>query len=108
YEGTLRVPLIFFAPGLLAPSTVDTPVRHVDVLPTVLDALGITVPAALPGRSLLPVMARGGKGSVPRSYFEALSSSLNQGWAPLPGLLECPCKYVNLPVPGHHGPDHDP
>src|SRR5207247_533908 len=76
-----------------------TPVRHVDVLPTVLDAVGIGVPADLPGRSLLSVIARGGHGQGPQSYFEALSSSLNQGWAPLHGLLDGALKFVDLPIP---------
>src|SRR6266571_544164 len=108
YEGTLRVPLIFFAPALLAPATVSAPVRHVDVLPTVLDALGIAVPATLPGRSLLPLMARGGRPETPRSYFEALSSSLNQGWAPLHGLLDGSLKYVDLPIPELYDLQADP
>jgi arylsulfatase A-like enzyme/Flp pilus assembly protein TadD len=108
YEGTLRVPLIFFAPGLLPPTTVGVPVRHIDVLPTVLDALGLTVPPELPGRSLLPVMSRGGEGWTPRSYFEALSSSLNQGWAPLHGLLDGPLKYVDLPIPELYDLEADP
>ena len=40
YEATLRVPLILHAPGLLPARVVGTPVRHVDVFPTVLDAPG--------------------------------------------------------------------
>ena len=97
YEATLRVPLIFYAPRILRPAVVGTPVRHVDVVPTVLDALGQAVPPDLPGRSLLSVAA-GGSEAAP-SYFEALSSSLNQGWAPLRGVLRDGVKYVDLPLP---------
>jgi arylsulfatase A-like enzyme/Flp pilus assembly protein TadD len=108
YEGTLRVPLILYAPGILSPSTIATPVRHVDVLPTVLDALGIDVFSDLPGRSLLPLIARGGRGEGPRAYFEALSSSLNQGWAPLHGLIDGSLKYVDLPIPELYDLEADP
>ena len=32
----------------------DYPARHVDIVPTLLDAVGLSAPPALPGRSLLP------------------------------------------------------
>ena len=58
YEATLRVPLILYAPGSLAPRVVDAPVRHVDILPTILDALGVPTPPGLRGSSLIS-LARG-------------------------------------------------
>ena len=57
YEATLKVPLVFYQPRLFQPVVVDTAAQHVDVLPTVLDALALAVPPGLPGRSLLPDMA---------------------------------------------------
>jgi arylsulfatase A-like enzyme/Flp pilus assembly protein TadD len=98
YEATLRVPLILYAPRSLHPAVVRAPVRHVDVLPTVLDLLALEAPADLSGRSLLPLIA-GGSPPAALSYFEALSSSLNQGWAPLRGVIDGGLKYVDLPLP---------
>ena len=49
YEATLHVPLILFAPRLMAARVVEDEVGHVDVLPTVLDALGMPLPAGLSG-----------------------------------------------------------
>jgi arylsulfatase A-like enzyme/Flp pilus assembly protein TadD len=98
YESTLHVPLVLYAPRILKPRVVTERVRHVDVMPTVLDALGIEPPAGLPGRSLLP-LASGQAGVPANSYFEALSSSLNQGWAPLRGVIAADLKYVDLPLP---------
>ena len=98
YEATLRVPLILFAPRLLGSAVVQTPVRHVDVAPTVLDLLGLPPPPEVPGRSLLPLVA-GASPPAAASYFEALSSSLNQGWAPLRGVIDGELKYVDLPLP---------
>ena len=57
YEATLKVPLVFYQPRLLRPVVVDAPAQHVDILPTVLDALALPVPPGLSGRSLLPVIA---------------------------------------------------
>jgi choline-sulfatase len=98
YEPTLHVPLVFWAPGLLRPRVVDAPVRHVDVLPTVLDLLGIDAPPGLVGRSVRPLLAGRALEAQP-SYFEALSSSLNRGWAPLHGVSERGLKYIDLPIP---------
>jgi arylsulfatase A-like enzyme len=107
YEATLRVPLIVYAPRILRPAVVRTPVRHIDVVPTVLDALALPLPPDLPGRSLLPLAARGESPGSP-SYFEALSSSLNQGWAPLRGVVRDSLKYVDLPVPELYDLQADP
>jgi arylsulfatase A-like enzyme/Tfp pilus assembly protein PilF len=98
YESTLRVPLVMRAPGLLPSRVVRAPVRHVDVVPTILDLLGLEAPADLPGRSLLPLVA-GREDAPPESYLESLSPSLGRGWAPLRGLVAGGLKYVDLPLP---------
>jgi arylsulfatase A-like enzyme/Flp pilus assembly protein TadD len=107
YEATLRVPLVLFAPRLLAPRVVKEPVRHVDLLPTVLDALGLPVPEGLPGRSLLG-LAAGQAAPAAESYFEALSAMLGRGWAPLHGLVRGGFKYVELPLPELYELGRDP
>jgi len=57
YEDTLRVPLILVAPGRLAPGTVvSSSVRLIDVLPTMLEVLGLTLPQGIMGESLLPLI----------------------------------------------------
>ncbi len=107
YEATLRVPLIVFAPRLLAPAVVREPVRHVDVLPTVLDALDLPVPEDLPGRSLLAAAAGEWVAQAP-SYFEALSAMLGRGWAPLHGVVRGSDKLIDLPVPELYDLEKDP
>ncbi|MFW6059607.1 MAG: sulfatase [Phycisphaeraceae bacterium] len=58
YELALRAPLLVRWPGVASPGTVrDEFVSQIDVLPTVLDAARITLPADLPGRSLKPLVA---------------------------------------------------
>ena len=49
YESTLRVPLILYDPRLLrAAGRRPTSARHVDIVPTVLDALGLPRPGGAP------------------------------------------------------------
>lgn len=98
YEGTLRVPLLLHQPGILEPRVVDDAVQHVDILPTVLDALAVAAPPGLAGTSLLPMLA-GGAAPPATVYFEALSGMLNRGWAPLRGVIEGGFKFVDLPLP---------
>ncbi len=60
YEEQLRVPMVWKLPGGQgAGRRLETPVDQVDVAPTILEAAGLAVPAALPGRSLWPALAAG-------------------------------------------------
>jgi choline-sulfatase len=107
YDATLRVPLIFYQPRLFPPRVIDDPVRHVDILPTVLDSVGIAPPAGLDGANLLPAIQTGRHAAAP-SYFEALSASLNRGWAPLVGVASGSLKYIDLPIPELYDVASDP
>src|SRR3954471_7489988 len=51
YESTLRVPLIMWAPGSIAPRVVAAPARLVDIMPTVADLVGAPIGSA-DGRTL--------------------------------------------------------
>jgi arylsulfatase A-like enzyme/Tfp pilus assembly protein PilF len=107
YEATLHVPLVLFAPRLLPPAVVAEPVRHVDIVPTVLDALGQPVPSDLPGRSLLPAAA-GQRVTPAPAYFEALTAMLGRGWAPLYGVAQGDDKLIDLPLPELYDLGRDP
>jgi len=107
YDATLRVPLIVYQPRLFGSRVVNDPVRHVDILPTVLDAMGIAPPQGLDGASLLATMETSARPEAP-SYFEALSASLNRGWAPLYGVARGPLKYIDLPIPELYDVAADP
>jgi len=102
YESTLRVPLIISevrsTPSPDGGETSDAPARHVDVVPTILDALGLPVPAGLPGHSLR-MSADRATARERVSYFEAMSGAIDYGWAPLDGVLADREKYINLPIP---------
>lgn len=54
YEGGLRVPLIVRWPGRLKPAVIDDPVVNTDLVPTLLAAAGVKMPAGLDGVNRLP------------------------------------------------------
>jgi arylsulfatase A-like enzyme len=57
YREELEVPLVFSLPGALpADRRIKHPVRNLDIMPTVLDILGIQEELELEGRSLYPLM----------------------------------------------------
>ncbi len=103
YEPTLRVPLVLWAPGLAAGRS-DRPASHVDLLPTLLAATGVTAPPGLPGRPLVG----GDREEAPATYFEALSANLDRGWAPLRGAIRDGRKFIALPEPELYDLEQDP
>lgn len=106
YDSTLRVPMIASGPGIPA-NVVRTPVAQVDLVPTVLELLGIGVPSGLDGRSLLGIVDRGPRASR-TLYFEALDANLTRGWAPLVGVMVDGWKYIDLPIPELYDLERDP
>src|SRR3954452_3982526 len=107
YDATLRVPLILHEPHRVAPRVVADPVQHVDILPTILDAVDGGAAAGLDGRSLLPIAA-GATAAPTAGYFESLSASINRGWAPLYGVTRGSLKYIDLPIPELYDTAADP
>jgi tetratricopeptide (TPR) repeat protein len=112
YEATLRVPLIV---SVIDPRSsrqprgvvIDTPVRHLDIAPTVFDAASVPGPAGLAGVSLLPIIASG-RGEDRPTYFESMTYNLVRGWAPLRGVVVAHEKYIDLPIPELYDLASDP
>lgn len=63
FEGAVRVPLIFSWPGRFKPGVVSPAlVELTDILPTLMDSIGLTVPDYMEGRSLKAIL-EGGAGA---------------------------------------------
>jgi arylsulfatase A-like enzyme len=72
YDPTVRVPLIIsYPPSLPAGTVVPTQARTIDIVPTVLDILGIPIPAGLQGQSLVPWMHGTERRAGPLAYSES-------------------------------------
>jgi arylsulfatase len=75
-ESLLHVPCLMSLPGKLEPRVVaDTLMEQVDVMPTILDVLGVPVPFGVQGRSLLPYL-RGEK----RDHRDAVYAEICPPW----------------------------
>jgi len=100
YDSTARVPLILRLPEKrLGGQVVEEAVSHVDLLPTVLEALGRPVPSTVQGRSLLPLLLGREESEERAVYSESLYPLLHYGWSPLRALRTRRYKYVDAPRP---------
>jgi arylsulfatase A-like enzyme len=69
YEESLRMPLLVRWPAVVRPgSRTEAMALNVDFAPTFLEAAGVTVPASMQGRSLLPLL----RGEVPGDWRTAI------------------------------------
>jgi arylsulfatase A-like enzyme/Tfp pilus assembly protein PilF len=106
YNATLRVPLIVWAPPIVRPGVVSAPARLVDVMPTLLDLVGVDAGRAVDGRSVRP--GAQAPAADTGSYFEALNANLSRNWAPLTGIVQSGVKLIDLPVPELYDLGGDP
>ena len=97
YDYLIRVPLIVSAPGMLPEGkAVDTQVRHVDIAPTILDAVGIDPTPYGMQPSLVPMMWGDDTADRP-AVSEALQTMLHDNVNRLVGLRTGKHKYIAAP-----------
>ena len=97
YDGTMKVPLIFYAENYLpAGLIIKSRVRLIDLMPSVLDMLNIQVNKDVQGTSLLPYIS-GKKKEDLSSYIETYFPRENYGWSELVGLVDGDWKYIRAP-----------
>lgn len=108
YEESLRVPLVLHSPRVFKePRTVAERVGLVDIMPSLLELLGIPCPDAVQGRSFW-ALADGREKERRELYFESLFGQEEFNWAPLTGLIEGAHKYISLPEPELYDLEADP
>jgi arylsulfatase A-like enzyme/Tfp pilus assembly protein PilF len=107
YNATLHVPLLIKSQEPPR-RVVDDEVSLVDVMPTILQALRIPVPASVQGRSLLTeVVGRNAPGSS-NLYSENYLPLLHFRWSQLRGLQVRGLKYIDAPRPELYDTRSDP
>ncbi len=77
YEEEIHVPLLVWGPGV-RPGVRSTPVNLIDLMPTVLEAAGLEVPAGLCGESLLASLTTGAEPERGPLYVAALPDETRQ------------------------------
>jgi arylsulfatase A-like enzyme/Flp pilus assembly protein TadD len=108
YNTTLRVPWFVWSANGIHPQIFKASVRHIDLMPTLLDLVGLEPPAEVEGWNLHPYLTRESPYEPPPSYFEALNVHLTRDWAPLRGVVQDGYKYISLPVPELYDLERDP
>ena len=99
YNTTLRVPWILWSQEDIPTQVFTGVVRHVDIMPTVLDLVGVGQPENVDGQTLRPYLSGEKRYVPPVTYFEALNVYLTRDWAPLRGVVEGGYKLISLPIP---------
>lgn len=106
YDATMRVPWILSCPALFDGELVvaDRVVSIVDVMPTLLDLLGVERGGATDG--INPLSAPSGADRA--VYVETIATLLRHGYAPLHGLRRLGDKYIHAPRPEYYDVAADP
>src|SRR5439155_21512320 len=93
YQSTTRVPLVVRAPygATLGGRRIRDVVRSVDILPTVLELLGVRSNERFEGMSVVPLMT-GAKAELGlAAYSEAIYPRFHFGWSDLRALTSSRC-----------------
>jgi arylsulfatase A-like enzyme/Tfp pilus assembly protein PilF len=107
YNATMHVPLIIRLPGSASGRVVTDPVSLVDLMPTVLGALGVNVPSQVQGRSLLPLL-RSNQPDRDRAeqaerdrvlYGESYMPRIHFNWSELRGSENTKYHFIDAPRP---------
>ncbi|MDP8218147.1 MAG: sulfatase-like hydrolase/transferase [Candidatus Theseobacter exili] len=109
YDSTLKVPLIFSWPGVIPEGkTVESQVRLVDVMPTILDLLHIKKNREIQGKSLIKLIVKKIRSLNLIAYGESLYAHLRYNWSPLHSLRTEEWKYIKSPQPELYNIREDP
>ncbi len=96
YDSTTRVPLIFAGPRVPHGRKLDWIASHVDIVPTILDLLGIAKPSGLDGASLASSWS---DNHAPdrRAYSETFAARMNFGWSELRSMRSSDARVIDAP-----------
>jgi arylsulfatase A-like enzyme/Tfp pilus assembly protein PilF len=114
YNATMHVPLIIRLPQNAAARVVADPVSLVDLMPTVLGAVGLEVPSQVQGRSLLPeLQAERAARDVQANrdlalYGETFLPRIHFNWSELRGSENTKYHFIDAPRPELYDLAKDP
>ena len=106
YEPTVSIPMIWHAPALFGESRVVAGqlVGTVDVVPSLLDLLGVSAGPSVDGLSLVRFV----RAPDEPLYMETLAPKLRHGWSPLFALRRLGDKLIHAPAPEYYDLGTDP
>jgi tetratricopeptide (TPR) repeat protein len=108
YEPVMRVPWIMRGAGAARGHVAREQVRSIDLLPTVLEALGVDRPATLDGESVWALASGGSRATAPASYAESYYPRFHYGWSELRAIRADGWKAIDAPTPELYNLRDDP
>jgi arylsulfatase A-like enzyme/Tfp pilus assembly protein PilF len=101
YDPVIRIPWIMRLPPSagVKPSVLAEQVRSIDLLPTVLELLGLPRAGRVDGESVAGLMRGAARRDPPSAYSESWYPQLHFGWSRLRALRVGEWKYVDAPRP---------
>jgi arylsulfatase A-like enzyme/Tfp pilus assembly protein PilF len=100
YDATQSVPLIVHIPSAaLKGKVIESQVENVDIMPSVLELLGLPIPNEVQGRSFLPLLARSTEDAERFAYSETYYPRFHYGWSELKSLRTSGYKFIQAPRP---------
>ena len=100
YNSTMHVPLIIRLPDAAGGRVVEDPVSLVDLMPTVLRAVGVDIPAQVQGKSLLARVRGEDAQAAERErtvYGETFMPRLHFNWSELRGAEGAKYHFIDAP-----------
>ena len=109
YDAAIMVPLIIHIPSSsLSGKQVLEIVETVDIMPTLLQLLGLSIPKEVQGKSLVPLIAGDRIREERFAYSETYFPRYRYGWSPLKCLRGPQYKYIQAPKPELYDFINDP
>jgi arylsulfatase A-like enzyme/Flp pilus assembly protein TadD len=114
YDETIHVPLVIKLPKAATKKIIDNRVELVDVMPTLLQAVGVAVPSEVQGESLLPIMRATTAEPVSDAwrdrpaYAQADYAHLAYGWSAEQALRTGKYLFIQAPRPELYDQSADP
>jgi len=109
YDSTLLVPLVISCPSRIAGGqTISAQVGLVDLMPTILELVGVSVPPEVQGASLVPLLEDPALDLPLMTYSETLEPRMTFGYSELRSLRASGWKYIHGPGPELYKVAQDP
>jgi arylsulfatase A-like enzyme/Tfp pilus assembly protein PilF len=100
YDATVSVPLIIRIPSAeLRGNKIAAQVQNIDIMPTLCELLGLPVPKAVQGQSLLALIAGRAPKKEHMAYSESYYPRYHYGWSELKSLRTSRYKFIKAPRP---------
>jgi arylsulfatase A-like enzyme/Tfp pilus assembly protein PilF len=109
FDTTMRVPLVVRGPGVPAGQKTERLTSGVDLMPSILELLGVAIPPEVQGESFVSSLRGRNRGDEDRAiYLESLVGALQCNWGALRGLRTSTEKLIHGPVPALYAVAEDP